>query len=544
MREQLNMAGRFGLELQQSLEVAQRSEQQSYAQIQALQDENLMLQARAHHNIELSSHLTGSEDKVKDLTDENESLQRELDGCRRELNVFRKEFDGLIDQMAQIGTEVVDAKNKAATCSRRLNEVEQELRSSQEMNVNLQEQIKVTLERQKQAQMSTAQTFKSIQTEIGKVITDSGSIRSTLEELENRQDKCEVKVVEMVSNTKEYAHLLEEAQTTIQTMRIESDMEGRGWNHHSPQGRKITRQLSTLAMEDPELEPSEELDPDGWNDDEPIPAGMSLGMELGHGMAVSNEGWTDHPEQEAQSKESSISSPLSTPTCSKPLTPAASPQAPVIVQNPEPIPTVTSKPVAPKQEREKEQKQQRPTAHIPKEHTKSSTTSISSELQRRLEKHNTLQTAMSMTSSSRPPWNPSVSLENMLPTPTQNRSRSSSRAASVSSRGSSRSVSQVNMRHLGSASSSLRNNQGQRQNTMPSPQGSPPSKSSSSSSSVVDTISASKRGSSKNNTQSRPRSRTTAATVERNPAPSSKSLVSSNGGTTNTQSGRRNTTKQ
>lgn len=33
MREQLNMAGRFGLELQQSLEVSQRSEQQSYAQV-------------------------------------------------------------------------------------------------------------------------------------------------------------------------------------------------------------------------------------------------------------------------------------------------------------------------------------------------------------------------------------------------------------------------------------------------------------------------------------------------------------------------------
>jgi len=33
MREQLNMAGRFGLDLQQSLEQAQLAEQQSYAQV-------------------------------------------------------------------------------------------------------------------------------------------------------------------------------------------------------------------------------------------------------------------------------------------------------------------------------------------------------------------------------------------------------------------------------------------------------------------------------------------------------------------------------
>jgi hypothetical protein len=33
MREQLNMAGRFGLDLQQSLEQAQRAEQESYAQV-------------------------------------------------------------------------------------------------------------------------------------------------------------------------------------------------------------------------------------------------------------------------------------------------------------------------------------------------------------------------------------------------------------------------------------------------------------------------------------------------------------------------------
>ncbi|KAH7053880.1 hypothetical protein BKA57DRAFT_390922, partial [Linnemannia elongata] len=178
-----------------------------------------MLQSRAHHSRELASHLTGSQDEVMNLTNEKDTLQRELDGCRRELKMFRKELDSLVGQMTEMGTEVLDAKAKVSHYSRRLNEVEQELGATQELNVNLQEQLHVAVEKQKQAQSSTAQAVKNMQSELGKVISDKTTILSTLEELENRQDKCEGRVVEMMTNTQEYAHLLEEAQTTIQTLR-------------------------------------------------------------------------------------------------------------------------------------------------------------------------------------------------------------------------------------------------------------------------------------------------------------------------------------
>ncbi|KAK3844135.1 MAG: hypothetical protein J3R72DRAFT_365937, partial [Linnemannia gamsii] len=151
------------------------------------------------------------------LTNEKGTLQRELDGCRRELKMFRRELDGLVEQMTEMNTEVLDAKSKVSHYSRRLNEVEQELGTTQELNVNLQEQLHVAVEKQKQAQSSTAQAVKNMQSELGKVISDKTTILSSLEELENRQDKCEGKVVEMMTNTQEYAHLLEEAQTTIQT---------------------------------------------------------------------------------------------------------------------------------------------------------------------------------------------------------------------------------------------------------------------------------------------------------------------------------------
>ncbi|KAF9114313.1 hypothetical protein BGX27_011214 [Mortierella sp. AM989] len=528
MREQLNLAGQFGLELQQSLEQAQRAERHSYSQIEALQNENLILQSRVHHSQALSDHLTGSEDEVQNLTTENESLQKELDGCRRELKMFRKELDSLVDQMTEMGSEVMDAKTKVSVYSRRLNEVEQELNSTQELNVNLQEQLHHALEKQKQTQSSTAQVVKSMQTELGRVVSDSGTIRSTLEELENRQEKCEGRVVEMITNTKEYAQLLEEAQTTIQTMRIESDMDGR-WGEHSPtssswdhQLRRGTVQISTLAMEDPELKTPElaieELDPLTWGDNQVVASGMSLGMELGLEIP------SNHAKTDEKVKESVISSPPSTPASlqhpdpPKQLTPAPSPQPiEVIVHHKE-----TQTPAL-------EQQQQQPTPPMPKDTRKLSTNSLSSELQQRLEEHNILQTVFS--STSRPPWNPSVALENVLASPTRNRSRSASRGPSTSSRSSSRSVSQASLHHLVTPStSSFRAGR--------TPQASP-NMVSSPTTSLMDAVSVhsgKRHGSLSTGSVSvgigsadrRPRSRTTASTVEKNPTPGLKYLLSTN----------------
>ncbi|KAF8983887.1 hypothetical protein BGZ46_009344 [Entomortierella lignicola] len=504
MREQLNLAGRFGLELQHSLEQAQRAERESYAQIQALQDENLILQSRVNHTQALSAHLVGSEDEVKNLTNENESLQKELDGCRRELKTFRKELDNLVEQMSEMGTEVMDAKTKVSVYSRRLNEVEQELTSTQELNVNLQEQLHAALEKHKQTQSNTAQVVKNMQNELGRVVSDSGAIRSTLEVLENRQEKCEGQVVEMISNTKEYAQLLEEAQTTIQTMRIESDMDGRwnlsptssSWDH---QLRNSTKQLSTLAMEDPELKPQvlhdEELDPQSWDESPAVAPGMSLGMELGLEGPLDKGEWdNDHSVTDRQPKETIVSSPPSTPASphihdsSKQPTPAPSPRAPA--------PAVHHK------ETQTPVPQQQPTHPIRKD-----TSSLSTELHQRLEEHNNLQMASSSTSS-RPPWNPSVALENVLTTPTRNRSRSISRGPSSSSRGSSRSVSQASFNRLVSTGRAPLN-------PIPSPQTSPHMMASSTNSLGNDT---------------RPRSRTTPSTTEKNSMPGQ----TSTGSNTNT----------
>lgn len=511
-----------------------------------------MLQSRAHHSRELASHLTGSQDEVMNLTNEKDTLQRELDGCRRELKMFRKELDSLVGQMTEMGTEVLDAKAKVSHYSRRLNEVEQELGATQELNVNLQEQLHVAVEKQKQAQSSTAQAVKNMQSELGKVISDKTTILSTLEELENRQDKCEGRVVEMMTNTQEYAHLLEEAQTTIQTLRTESEMEGRGWSHQMPASKRSVGQLSTLASEDPELH-QPEFDTHEEEQEESVreEVVMSLGVELGFGNIINNDdehNMVSSPveleiptkvlvDTPTQSTPAPTSYPPSTAASTKQPTPATSPLPP-------PPAPQTKKPVV--QPQPEPQQQPQPPLSVSPQPFQSPN---SSELQQRLEEHNILQTVLS-SGQCRPPWNPSVSLENTMPTPTQSRSRSTSRATS---RNSSRSVSQVSLRH--SPSSTIRNNGGgsinSRTTVMPSPQMSPHSMSSTNISSLMDavsthsgkrsTVSATSTNNNNNKSSSRPRSRTTATTVEKNPAdknatPGLKFLATKNGGGTSDSS--------
>ncbi|KFH72587.1 hypothetical protein MVEG_02876 [Podila verticillata NRRL 6337] len=303
----LDLAARLGLGLQQQLE---QVEMESYAKLQSLQDQNLVLQSKANRSKELSTQLAGSEHEVKTLTGHNHFLQRELDSCRRDLKTFRQELDELTEQMAEMGAEMMDAKIKVNSYARRLGEVEQELATTQELNVNLQVQLENALHRQKQTHSSTTQAVKLIQSDLGKVFSESDTMRMTLEELETRQIKCEGKVFEMMTNTREYAQLLEEAQDTIHNLRLESDMEGRGWSRvaiwdektgtdpseemylEGSSTRKAVLDSQSRAEElrehkkkltqqahDSELDP--ELDP-MW--DGIAPGGDSLGLELERGL--------------------------------------------------------------------------------------------------------------------------------------------------------------------------------------------------------------------------------------------------------------------
>ncbi|KAF9158745.1 hypothetical protein DFQ26_007282 [Actinomortierella ambigua] len=438
----LDLAARLGLGLQQQLE---HVEIESYAKIQALQDQNMMLQSKANRSKELSTQLAGSENEIKILTTQNHILQRELDMCRKDFKTFRSELDELTEQMSEMASEMMEAKSKVNTYARRLGEVEQELASTQELNVNLQVQLENALQKQKQSHSTTTMVVKSIQSDLGKVFSESDSMKMTLEELETRQVKCEGKVTEMITNTREYAQLLEEAQDTIHNLRQESDMQGRGWSQ--ARGSRPQRSMgnagtaTTRTNEDAIQHQSlaSELDPDHWDDDGGA-GGSSLGAELGGTLASElSEGSLGDAMRRMRRSASSLSevtedtdpTVMNDPEDESSGTSLASElQLVEAATQTSPIPTSpsnnhrrvrgdrTTPPTTPRSP------SQSPSIHHSnnfRDRARASTGSLpnrasgDSELHARLETSNIFRSMLS--GMSRPPWNPSVALEKPAHTP-------------------------------------------------------------------------------------------------------------------------------
>ncbi|KAG0224997.1 hypothetical protein BGW42_004729 [Actinomortierella wolfii] len=437
----LDLAARLGLGLQQQLE---HVEMESYAKIQALQDQNMMLQSKANRSKELSTQLAGSENEIKVLTTQNHILQRELDMCRKDFKAFRSELDELTEQMSEMAAEMLEAKNKVNAYARRLGEVEQELASTQELNVNLQVQLENALQKQKQSHSTTTMAVKSIQSDLGKVFSESDSMKQTLEELESRQVKCEGKVTEMLTNTREYAQLLEEAQDTIHNLRQESDLHGRGWSQtRAARRQRLTGNSgdSTTDADGDTNDPyslASELNPDHWDDGDNIGgssigaelggsfgdeiSGGSLGEELGHmrGSESSHSETTEGSDSSAannvRESGSSLASALQlveASTQTSPISNSSSNQQrrvrgdrttpPATPRSPSRSPSVTQ------------------AASGFRDRARASTGSLpnrangDAELQARLETSNIFRNMLS--GMSRPPWNPSVALDKPAHTP-------------------------------------------------------------------------------------------------------------------------------
>ncbi|CAG8493293.1 23149_t:CDS:2 [Dentiscutata erythropus] len=236
MAQNLDVAARLGLaisekndELQlkldqakQAVNQAKQAEEQAYLKLSKLEEENRILSSKALRSNDLASQLAASEEQVKTLREHRAFLQKELDTARRELKRFRKELDNLSGQMSDMAEDMWESRNKVNTYAKKLTEVEQHLADTQEMNVNLSIQLEKSLSSQK--------------------LSKNEHLRASINELENRQVKCEGKLSEMMVSAQEYAHLLEEAQDTIHSLaetRLESDIEnldisqGRRRDHHT-----------------------------------------------------------------------------------------------------------------------------------------------------------------------------------------------------------------------------------------------------------------------------------------------------------------------
>ncbi|RUS34048.1 hypothetical protein BC938DRAFT_482679 [Jimgerdemannia flammicorona] len=234
----LDIAARLGLAISETNEEMQVKV--LIRLISVMEHENQYLHSELMRSTELTNQLMSRDDQSRSLTEQKMYMNKELDMARRELRRFRKELDGLSGQLNDMANDMVDSRGRAGSYAKKLgkcsylrtkfhcrdvqfanvvaSEVEHNLTTTQEMNVNLQNLLEKALNTQKQSNANTTHVVRNIQSDLTRVVQENDRLRSRIAELEEHQSDCENKLAEMIDKAKEYASLLEQAQDTIHTL--------------------------------------------------------------------------------------------------------------------------------------------------------------------------------------------------------------------------------------------------------------------------------------------------------------------------------------
>ncbi|RUP48521.1 hypothetical protein BC936DRAFT_144454 [Jimgerdemannia flammicorona] len=212
----LDIAARLGLAISETNEEMQVKV--LIRLISVMEHENQYLHSELMRSTELTNQLMSRDDQSRSLTEQKMYMNKELDMARRELRRFRKELDGLSGQLNDMANDMVDSRGRAGSYAKKLAEVEHNLTTTQEMNVNLQNLLEKALNTQKQSNANTTHVVRNIQSDLTRVVQENDRLRSRIAELEEHQSDCENKLAEMIDKAKEYASLLEQAQDTIHTL--------------------------------------------------------------------------------------------------------------------------------------------------------------------------------------------------------------------------------------------------------------------------------------------------------------------------------------
>ncbi|KAI9287917.1 hypothetical protein BC943DRAFT_179519 [Umbelopsis sp. AD052] len=234
MASDLDMAARLGLaiseaneELQAKLSQLEQERDHLKAELTVATkhpvyspDDSSSSFSRYMNDLRISGSENGSPTSASAMSpiEERNKLRAELDEATRELTRFHKEMESVSVQLNDMAAEMAESQSKVGVYSKRLAEVEHSLTTTQEMNVNLQILLEKALNSQKQSNASTNHVVRNIQSDVSKVLNENNRLRNRINELEEYQTHCEKKLVKLVDQSKEYAHLLQQAQDAIYQM--------------------------------------------------------------------------------------------------------------------------------------------------------------------------------------------------------------------------------------------------------------------------------------------------------------------------------------
>ncbi|KAI8145860.1 hypothetical protein BJV82DRAFT_602519 [Fennellomyces sp. T-0311] len=145
-------------------------------------------------------------------------LMRDIIQAKEELLRFRNEMDGLAEQIGDMEIDLKDSKDRVCTYSQKLAEIEHDLTTTQEVNVDLQVLLENAVKTQKESDGRTTHMIRNMHSNLANIVYENSQLQERLASLALHQEKYHGNVVDVGEKMREYAHMLEQAQGTIQIL--------------------------------------------------------------------------------------------------------------------------------------------------------------------------------------------------------------------------------------------------------------------------------------------------------------------------------------
>ncbi|CAO3668286.1 unnamed protein product [Rhizopus stolonifer] len=141
---------------------------------------------------------------------EKNQLLKDLYKVKEDILKFKTELNGLAEQMDGMELDLNVSKN-------RVQEIEQDITATQEVNVNLQVLLERAVDKQKETDVNANRAMKHLHSNLVNVVQETGQLRGRLSSIANYQRQQQGNVVDVGERIREYGQMLEEAIQSIQS---------------------------------------------------------------------------------------------------------------------------------------------------------------------------------------------------------------------------------------------------------------------------------------------------------------------------------------
>ncbi|KAI8373491.1 hypothetical protein EDC96DRAFT_41314 [Choanephora cucurbitarum] len=133
---------------------------------------------------------------------------RDMERAREDIAELRKNMAELVKQMDTMTSDLNESEE-------RVYQMEQDVTTTEEFNVNLQVILEKAKKSQKETDVFTHQAIKNIYSDLALVVYENNQLQGRLASIEQHQKHQEGSIHDMMKHMQEYTHMLEQAQSTI-----------------------------------------------------------------------------------------------------------------------------------------------------------------------------------------------------------------------------------------------------------------------------------------------------------------------------------------